>query len=527
MFRCFTIFVALAIALMGSACKKRQAPIDSEFAVEGGEVVKISAIDDPTSLDPRKVRELLPVSILHWLYDGLMRLNFHGKPQNGIAEDVQISDDGKTYTFKLRPSSWSDGTPLTAGHFVNTWKTILDPSFPAPNAYQLYVIKGAKAAKEGKIPLDEVKLHAPDDHTLIVELEAPTAYFLELVATHFYYPVHPDSTDERPITNGPFMLKKWKRHNELSFAKNPRYWDSREVRLDGILLYILDEHTALRMFSLGELDWVGSPMGTIPQDAIPTLKHQHHLHIAPAAGTHWFRFNVESAPFKAEKMRRAFALAINRKDIVEHVTQGNQTPAEGIVPPSFGLKSSDYFDDHDVPKAWYAFQEALEEMKMSKDELPPISLCYVGNDRNNKVVQAVQQQWKKGLGIEIQLDNCEMQVFLDRLAQKNYQIALGGWYADIRDPINFLEVFKYKNTSTNNTGWENREYIQLLNRSDAEQDNTKRLALLGEAQGILMAEMPVAPLFYGAFNYVKADSLLGAYFSDLGFVDFKHAFFGD
>lgn len=516
--------IAIAIALAG--CKSRHtAPLEG-FGNED-QVLRISSASEPETLDPRKARDLPTVTILNMLYEGLLRLNFSGKPTPGIAESYALSSDQKKYTFKLRKCKWSNGDPITAGDFVRSWKEVLDPLFPAPNAYQLYAIKGAKAAKEGKDSLDNVGIKAIDSQTLEVELETPLAYFTELVCSFFYYPVHSNFSSGNLITNGPFKVRAWKRQSELIVERNENYWDVSEVKLDGIIIQILDEQTALRMYENGEIDWAGSPMGTLPQDSILTLTHQHTLRITNAAGTHWFQFNISKKPFDNEKMRKAFTLALNRKAIVEHVTQGGQKPAEGIVPPSLGLRSKPYFEDNDVPKAFEALQEALKETDTSIDDLPPISLCYISNDRNNKIAQAVQQQWKKTLGISVQLENCESQVFFENRKNSNFQMAMGSWYADFHDPINFLELFKSKNNPTNGTNWEDSSYQNLLDESSKELDPSKRFKLLQQAEALLMRQLPVAPLFFGVFNYVKDDNLLGVYFSDLGYLDFKYAFFGD
>lgn len=520
----FKCVYVLGLFLLLTSCKVSHTDTKDGFK-ESEQILRIACSEDLTSHDPRLVRGLVPITMLHMLYEGLMRLDNHGKTVPALAESATLSPDSKTYTFKLRKATWSNGDPVTADNFLDTWKTILDPNFPAPNAYQFYMIKNAKAVKEGQVSVDELGVKVLDPTTLVVELNSPTPYFLDLLCAHFFYPVHPASTRDHVISNGPFSIKSWKQNNEILFEKNKRYWDEEEVRLDGIALYILDDQTALRMYEKGELDWAGSPMGTLPQDSIPTLKHKHRLLIAPAAGTHWFRFNTDKFPFNNLQMRKAFTLSLNRGHLIDYITQGNQRPAEAIVPPSFGLTKISYFEDHSIPTAWYAFQKALEELKISKDELPEIVLSYAVSDRNNKIAQAVQQQWKNGLGVNVKLEGIESKIFFDRLAQKNFQMANGSWYADFRDPINFLEIFKSKDNTTNNTQWENEKFTHLLNESDLENDHTKRFYLLNKAQTILMDELPVAPLFFGSFNYVKTDELLGVYFCELGYLDFKHAFF--
>ena len=517
------LLLVLAVALL-HGCKSSHKVSDEGFS-DSAQVLRISSTEEPSSLDPRQVRSLPAATVIHMLYDGLMRLNFHGKPVPAVAESVSHDADMKTFTFKLRESFWSNGDPVTAHDFVYSWTTQLDPKFPASNANQFYVIKGGKAAKDGKIPLDQVGVKALDARTLVVELETPTPYFLDLVCTHFYMPSHPKSTQEALISNGPFKFHRWKRQSELSMIKNGRFWDADEVRLDGIVILFLDEHTALRMFDNGEIGWVGSPMGTLPQDAIQTLKHQRRLQVVSAAGTHWFRFNTTKAPLNNSKMRKALVWALNRRAIVDHVTQGNQQPALAVVPPSLGLAGYPYFHDNDGPKGWYAFQEALEEMKLSKDDFPVITLCYGASDRNHKIAQAVQQQWLKTLGITVNLESCETKVFYEKIANKEFYIVAGSWFADIRDPINFLEIFKYKNNATNSTQWENADYMALLDRSSQETNPEERMKLMSQAEAILIESMPVAPLFFSAFNYVKDPNLMGVYFSDLGYLDLKYAFY--
>ena len=489
----------------------------------------IATAEDPLSLDPRLVRDLSSSTVMRLLYEGLLSTSFNGKIVTGIAERYTISDDKKTYTFHLRPTTWADGSPLTAHDFESTWKSVLNPSFPAPNAYQLYVIKGAQAAKEGRASEEAIGIKAVNELTLMVELEQPAPFFIDMVTCHFFFPVHTrmrknlNSRDDNLIGNGPFNLDKWTKRSELKAVKNPAYWDHANVALQGISIQILDEHTALKLFRAGELDWVGSPLSTLPQDAIATLKQQNKLLITKGAGTHWFRLNTSKPPFNNLNMRRAFALALNRMDIIEHITQGNQQPAIAITPPSFGLKQEKHFSDNDITNAQQLFKEALKEEKLTKAEFPSIFLSYASSDRNHKIAQAVQQQWNAVFGIAIVLNGNEPQMQMDKVKTGNYHIAMGSWYADIHDPINFLEIFKSKDNPTNQTFWQNEAYSRLLFESSLELDSDKRKEILSNAEKILVEEMPVIPLFHSAYNYIKSDHVENVYFSPLGYLDFKLA----
>ncbi len=525
-----TAFVIASVTLLAiglqTYLKYVSNPLDKKVSL-----IRISSDKEPSTLDPRLGSDLHAANVLRMLYDGLMRTDENGVLTSGLAEFVVISDDRKQYTFKLRESYWSDSSPVTAQDFEQSWKSSLNPEDPMPNAYQFYMIEGAKAYREGQAPISQVGISSPDEKTLIVKLEAPTPYFLKLTASHFFFPAHKSlrnkpndlQDDTHLISNGPFVLSKWLRSNELSVTKNPLYWDAEKVKLDQIIMYVLDESTSLKMFEANELDWVGSPMGTIPQDAVTELKGSNRLQIVPASGTHWFRFNTGSFPTNNNKMRLALSYGLNRKEIVDHVTQGSQLPAYRLIPPTLDMRPDALFHDNDVSIARNFFAEALAELNLSKEQFSQITLSYPAADREHKIAQAVQQQWEKNLGIHVRLNSCEPKCFLQKVREFDYQIATGSWFADFSDPINFLEVFKYKTNSTNRTLWENEEFINLLNASQIDTNTQSRNKTLAAAEDLFIQQMPVAPLFFAAFNYVKNEKVRGVTLSDLGILDFKYA----
>lgn len=531
---CTLAFTVLTASALFYGCSPENAPKPPPIETHANNL-RIPSTTDPTSLDPRLVRDLVSINVMHMLYEGLMRTGPDGKPEPALAESVSISPDQLTYIFTLRESKWSDGKPVTAEDFSETWKSMLTPDFPAPYAFQLFPIKGAKDAKEGKQSLDKVGISATSPTTLLVQLEEPVPYFLELLTSHFFLPANAqirDNTDkdllthpQRLINNGPFKIVHWKQRNEFVTVKNPEYWDAQSVKMQGVTLQILDENTALQLFKTGDLDLAGSPLSTLPQDAVLSFKQAGTLKISPAAGTHWLRFNTQKAPFDNVKMRKAFNLALNRQAIVEHITQGNQPPARGAIPPSFGFENQKYYKDHDTIAAQKNYLGGLVALKEAGQKLPEISLCYAANDRNHKVAQAIQQQWKKAFGIDVLLESSELQLLYQKLHDGNFQISLGSWYADIRDPINFLEIFKSKSYATNNTYWEDQRFAELLNESAHESSPEKRLELLTKAEEILMDGMPIAPIFHGAFNYLLQDNIEGIKPNELGHLNFKEASF--
>ena len=515
----------LSLAFFGACTQQAEPPSSPK------NIIRIATEVDPQTLDPRLARTLPDATVMRLIYEGLYRVDSEGKYEKALAEAVDISDDNLVYTIYLKPSYWSDGSLLTADDFVEGWKSVLDPAFPSPNASLLFPITGAQAAKAGQIPLSAIGLKVLSPQSFSVQFDKPIADSFTVLSV---LPVHasvrqrsPSADPKQYIYNGPFVLNAWRHHDQLDFTKNDHYWDRKRVKLDSVVFVIADGTTGLNLFQKGQLDWMGSPLSTLPQDAIPSLRSQGVLLITDAAGTYWFRFNTEKAPFDNVNMRKAFNLALARKAIVEHVTQGNQRPALSILPPMLALHDEGFYADDQPKDAKEHFELALNEQGLTSENLPSIAVCYGNNDRNHKIVQAVQQQWKNALAIDVSLQACEGKVTYDKLAKGDYQIMLGSWFADINDPINFLSVFQTKDNGINNTRWENTDYTNLLEQATYEKDAGKRTALLAQAEDILMQAQPVAPLFYNAYNYLKKDSVHDVYFSELGYLDFKNAWVAD
>lgn len=523
-------FALLSLILVLGAC---QSSNTKSSLTKQSECVKINLKDDPKTLDPRKSREIISITIMKMFFEGLTRIGKNDQPELALARSVEISEDLKKYTFTLRYSEWSNGEPLTANDFVYAWKKVLDPQFLSDNAYQLYVIKNAKSVKEGKLPANALGIRAIDPMTLEVELENPTPYFLELMAFPIAFPVSQKTDEENPkwsessssyVCNGPFRLTQWKHQDLIAAEKNLFYWDASHVKLKQLELVMVAEETELKMYRKKQLDWAGSPISVLPLDALPELKKTKGMHSKPLLGTSFIRINVEKAPFNNLKMRKAVSLAVNRSEIVEHVALGGQIPATGLVPLSLSLQSTPYFKDGDLDTASALFEEALKEEGISAEEMVPITLTYITGERNHLVAQTLQQQWRQAFGIKVQLEAIERKVYLDRLGKLDYQLAMGSWIADYNDPINFLEVFKFKKATTNNTGWENPRYIQLLEESSKIMDPDERQKVLAQSERLIMEQMPIIPVYHFTMLYMQNDKLKDVVLSSLGNIDFKWAY---
>ncbi|MEC2129675.1 peptide ABC transporter substrate-binding protein [Brevibacillus centrosporus] len=496
------------------------------------QVLRWNLHSEPPSADPGLAEDTTSAAVTKALFDGLTRIGPEGKPVEAVAEKIDVSEDLKTYTFTLRESKWSNGEPVTAHDFEYAWKRALDPKTASNYAYQLYYIKNAEKANKGEGSLDDVGVKAADDKTLKVELANPTPFFLELTAFQTYFPVNKKLIESNPnwagdakthVGNGPFKLETWDHKSKMVMVKNENYWDKDNVKLDKINFSMVeDENTELSMFENGEIDWAGSPLSSLPTDAMPALKDSGKLQVKPVGATYWYKFNTEKPPFNNVKIRKAFAYSINRQTLIDNVLQANQQPAMAAVPPTMALNQGGYFKDNDQETAKQLLDEGLKELGMTK--LPPITLAYNTSEGHKKIAEAIQDQWRKNLGAEVKLENQEWKVYLETMHEGNYQVGRLGWSGDFNDPINFLELFKDKNGGNNDTRWENPKFKELLNQSAMEGDPEKRKAILGEAEKIMMDEMPIMPIYFYTHTWVKNDKVKGVYQDGLGAIDWKWAY---
>ncbi|MBS4166439.1 Oligopeptide-binding protein OppA [Neochlamydia sp. AcF65] len=516
--------ITLLIFLL-TACQNEKVPIKQEA------ILRLACEESASSMDPRYPANLITRNLLHMLYEGLMKIDHQGKVIPALALSVEVSADLKTYTFALKDTKWSDGTPLTAKDFEQSWMSVLLPSFPSKNLDLLYIIKGARAFKEGNGSAEAVGIQALDAKHLRIQLENPTPYFLKVVTTHLYFPVHSSircmqKKENYPlVTNGPFKVKEWKSSAEIILAKNSCYWDAKVVALDAVILSRMNANHAYKMFERGKVDYVGSPLSHLPSQAMPALKHQELLKIKPATIMHGLQFNAKNTFLSNIKIRKAFNMALNRKVIAALATQGANSPATGILPPLADWEAINYYQDNDLPAAWQLFQEALQEMKMDKDSLPQLTLTYANTDTQRAIAQAVQQQWNHAFGFTIQLQKQEPEVFARTTDKGDYQIALNSWYARFSDPLSFLESFKVYNPAFSQE--EHTKYLGLLTFSSIENDKDQRRKYLEKAERLLMNAMPIAPLLFGSYTYAESENLGGIGLSDLGILDIKYAFLKD
>lgn len=537
----FQLLMVLLLALILSACGGNDNG-DTDGKGDGDEqVLNMPLGSEPAELHPGQISENLSVDVLTQTFEGLTRIGQDGEAENAMASEIDISDDKLVYTFTIREdANWSNGDPVTADDFEYAWKHTLDPDNPhTPKVGRLYSVKNAIQAKAGDVSLDEVGVEAVDDKTLVVELEHPVEYFLRVTANPVLFPIHKGISEENPdwfldagedyVSNGPFKLTEWDHQSKIVMEKNEHYWDKDTVQLDRINFFIVEDNsTAFNMYQSGDLDYAGDPTGTLPLEAVDSLNSEGTLNSDDKAGVYYYLFNVEKEPFNNANIRKAFTLAVNRGEITSNIIKGGETPAKSLVPPAVWPENEEgYFQDGDVDEAKAYLEKGLEELGYDDvSELPPIAIQYNTSESHATVAQAIQDMWKKNLGIDVNLDNMEFAVHLDEMAEGNYQIGRLGQSAEVSDPLFILEAYR-ENSGYNYTNWSNDEFIDLLEQAKLSIDPDERYEILRDAEELIMDEMPILPIYIYKTVYTHRDYVKDVHVSDLGFIQLKWAYISE
>ena len=501
---------------------------------------------DPQTIDPLLNTAIDGSNVIVNAFECLMVLNENNEAVPGAAESYEVSDDGLVYTFKLRKDGkWSDGEPVTANDFYYAWMRGLNKETAAEYCYQFFYIKNGEKYYNGEATADEVGLKVLDDYTLEITLEAPTAYYPQLLAHQTYSPVREDIVTANPDTwanspdtyigNGPFKLVRWDMKDQLVFEKNDNYWDADNVKLEKITYKLVtDETTAYSELKAGNFDVVNS----VPTNEIEPGKNDGLVKIFPKLGTYFFAINVGKQDSMSENVknalsnklvRKALALAIDRQEIIDNVGKADQVAAYSFVP--LGITTSDgnefsskeYYDPSDMDGNIEKAKELLKEAGYENGEgLPTIELMYNTEGAHKDVCQIVQENLAK-IGVNVELTNQEWAVFLSTRQNGEYQIARHGWIGDYSDPMTFLDMW-VTGGGNNDCGFSNSEYDSLIAEAKVETDTKKREELLRQAEDILMDEMPVIPVYFYTTVMAWNDDVEGVLVTALGKVYFKNAY---
>lgn len=535
------LFLMVLMAFVLAACTASEdageEPAENEegTAAESGDkkILQMNNAQEPTSFDPSIGFDAVSWSALNNLMEGLTRLDASSQPVEATAESIDISEDGKTYTFKIREDAkWSNGEPVKASDFVFAWRHMLNPETASPAAFLGYFIEGAEAYNTGEGSAEDVKAVAEDDKTLVVSLTAPTEAFLNIITNPNFFPIHEATATENPkwhteaesfVGNGPFKLVSWSHDEEFVFEKNEEYWDAANVKLDGVhWAMVNDENTEYQMYQAGELD-----VSSVPAELSEDLQDSPELSVLDQAGTYFYRYNVKEEPFTNKKVRQALAYAVNQEDIVQYVTKNGEKPAHGFT--SYGFEGPDgkEFRDaagdlvkFDAAKAKQLLEEGMKEEGW--DTLPEVTLTYSTSDTHQIIAETLQDQFKQALDIDVKLQNVESAVFAEEQSAFKYQLSRSSFLHDYADPVNALESF-ITGSSMNRTQWSNAEFDKLIADAKTETDSQVRWDKLIEAEKILMDEMPIFPIHFYNQVQLQKENVTGILRHPVGYLDLKTA----
>ncbi len=455
-----------------------------------------------------------------------------------LAETVEISDDLLKYTFHLREAYWSDGTPITAFDFIQTWKDILNSNFPSPNAHLLFPIRNAELAKQGQISDREIGIRALDHKTIEVYLEQPTPYFLDMLSFAIFHPVNQsiavrdskwaEGKDGILVSNGPFRLKEWRHGYYIILEKNPYYWDASNVELEEIRISLVNsEQTALQLYEQGELDFLGLPFTGIVSDSVPNLLDRGMIKTTSLPASTICCFNMQSFPFHNKNIRKAFAYAINRQEIINNVTQLEEENGIRLLPKALGFNSQPFFEDGDIQRAQEFLEKGLKELGTTIEKLGPIKLLHASSGIYPMVAQALQTQWLKNLGILVRLEGYEYKVFLDKLTKRDYQMGQCVWIAQYLDPMNIFDRFKNRLLLKNYPGYDNPDYEKILETSMKIGDTEERFQYLKQAEALLVDDMPLTAIYHWKNAYLIKDYVQNFCFNPAGGYFFQEVSFDE
>lgn len=495
--------------------------------------LKSNIFSEPLSLDPRLQSDITSESLLHPLFEGLTRFSSDLTVEMAQAKSVDISSDGTVYTFHLNDNRWSDGSPIYANDFSQTWLDLLTPEFAAPNAHLLSPIKNAVLAKRGEVPLSDVGIRTLDDQTLEVTLSAPFPAFLHITAIGYLAPISHTQAQlfpnwatnaSRHLSNGPFRLSAWKRGQEIRMERNP-YYRGGAPKLDAIDFSVLNTDASalqLIMYANGNFDLIGTPLAPIPLSYLKDLLARQALHTADVASSMFVCFDVRRFPFSNVNIRKAFSYAINRRRIIEEVTQLGEELALGAVPPILkNGKKVNWIADGDEKLAQRFLEQGLKELNAPKSAFDNLTFFYWPMEISFKVAEAIQRDWQKTLGVYVKLVGRDMHSIFAAGREQQFQVGLFAWMAEYCDVSALLERFRYADEFKNYSHWSHPRYVDLLDASSSEADPQKRLAILEQAEKILIDEMPIAPIYHGKYAYLVHPKIQGFKINPLGQVFFE------
>ena len=489
------------------------------------------------TMDISKATDATSFNQLGNVEEGLYRLGKNSKVENALATDTKVSKDGKTWTFTLRDSKWSNGDKLTAKDFVYSWRRTVNPKTASQYAYLFEGIHNATQISAGKAPVNSLGVKAEGDNKLVVTLDKRIPYFKLLMGFPLFFPQNQKvveangskygTSSKTTAFNGPFVQKSWTGSNlSWKLVKNKNYWDKKNVKLDAINYSVQKTpSTAYNLYQSNKLDAT-----ILDSQQTKNLKHQKGYTLRDTAATFYLQFNQKKKIFQNADLRRAISMSINRKALGSALGGAN-TPATSLT--SKGVVNHDGKDWSEVvgdkKNAAYNPTEAKKLYKKALKELGVKNVSFTilsdDTDSGQKTTETLQSQLEENLkGMKVSVANVPFKTRLNRSTSGNFDVVVSGWSADFADPISFVDLFTSKNAQ-NNGKWSNSQYDKLIADSKTTADTTKRWDDLEKAEKILLSDEGIAPLYYKTEAWLVRPDIKGIVYNGAGLnYNFKNTY---
>ena len=528
----FQTFFIFLIFLLIISCTKETKKIKDELTVNLGYELQ--------SIDPAINDETYGFIYINHAFEGLLTKDINGKIVGGSSDKWEISEDKLKYTFRIREDAkWSDGKKLTADDFVYSYRRVVDPKTASPIAYLMYYIKNAKNINMGKKQIDTLGVTAIDENTLTIELENPTLYFEDILASGgCYVPVREDIINkygddwtwkpESYIGNGAYKMTERKPDELIAFELNTNYWDYKNQVAKKInFVLIADEYISLNAVRTGDVDFsINAP----PIGEIESLIKENLMAVSDIIGVYYLDLNNKDKTLSDKRVRKALSLAIDRNYIVSNIGHGKLIAAESFVPPvvkgvekSFREESSNFIIANNYSNNIIEAKKLLAEAGYPNGENFPILEVKVSSGFYTTVLEAIQDMWKNNLNIDVVVRTEESKITLPFRQSGKYQIARTSWTGDYNDPLTMLQIMTSE-SDINYSGFSNERYDYLINFATTSTNEKDRMEALKEAEAILFEEMPIIPFIYRT-DFLVVNPKLKNYIDDpLGRYRFNYAY---
>jgi oligopeptide transport system substrate-binding protein len=469
---------------------------------------------EPDSLDPQLARTDSAANILRDAYEGLATLDAHAEPAPGAASSWQVSPDGLSYTFTLRPDArWSNGEPLLAQDFVSSWRRLVDPATGSQYAGVLEPIVNAADIIARKALPASLGVYAAAPHTLIVRLRAPTPYFPGLVAHWSTFPTYHGAAPlpaGATVSNGAYTLADWIVGSHVTLRRNPLYWNAAATRIASVrYVHVADANDEYARYRGGDLDITY----TLPQQPIARLEAAHgaEIHRGPQLGVYYYGFNLAKPPFSgAPGLRQALAMTVDRERLVASVTGLGELPAYSWVPPGVANYSTQRFAwaGQPYPERVAAARRLYASAGYSSSRPLSVELRFPSGAAHERIALAVAAMWKEALGVNTRLVGEEFKSLLQTINRGETQLFRASWIGDYNDAWTFAEVLS-GGFGINLPGYRSAAYDAALAVAAGTADPAARRAVLEGAERTMLADAPVVPLYFYVNKHLVAPRIAG------------------